>query len=77
MQNFNILASLIPGPIAHLVASPPADQRVMSSIWAHTFVTIDHEIISTIILLLQLIQEGLLSVPSKKYVHKVLVYHLV
>ena len=77
LQNFNILASLITGPIAQLVASPPADQRVVSSIRAHTFVKIDHEIISTIILLLQRIQEGLLSVTSKKYVHKVLVNHLV
>ena len=32
--------------------------------WSHTFVEIDHEIISTVILLLWLIQEGLLSVKS-------------
>ena len=42
----------------------------------HTFVEIDHEIISTVILLLPLIQEGL-SVTSEIYVHKVLVNHLV
>ena len=46
---------------------PTADPGVASSIPAqsHTFVEIDHEIISTVILLLPLIQEGLLSVTSK------------
>ena len=40
---------------------------VASSIPArsHTFAEIDHEIISTVILLLPLIQEGLLSVTSE------------
>ena len=32
---------------------------------SHTFVEIDHEITSTVILLLPVIQEGLLSVTSK------------
>ena len=43
-----------------------ADPVVASSIpgWSHTFGEIDHEIISTVILLLWLIQEGLLSVKS-------------
>ena len=47
------------GPIAQLVASPTADPGVMSSIQArsNTFKGIDHEIISTVILLLTLIQE--------------------
>ena len=54
-----------------LLASPTADQGVISSISAHTFVEIDHKIILMIILSLQLIQEELLSVTSKKYVHKV------
>ena len=44
-----------------------ADPGVASSIRArsHTFVEIDHEIISTVISSLPLIQEGLLSVTSK------------
>ena len=44
-----------------------ADPRVASSILArsNTFVEIDHEIISMVILLLPLIQEGLLSVTSE------------
>ena len=43
--------------------------------WSHTFVEIDHEIISTVVLFLPLIQEGFLSV--QKYVHEVLINHLV
>ena len=48
--------------IAQLGASPNADPGVMSLIRAryNTFKEIDHEIISTVILLLPLIQEGLL-----------------
>ena len=44
-----------------------ADPGVASSIQAqsHTFLEIDHEIISTAILLLPLIQEGLLSVTRE------------
>ena len=44
--------------------SPTADPGIVSLIPArsHTFVEIDHQIISTVILLLPLIQEGLLSV---------------
>ena len=47
-----------------LVGSLAADSGVVSSIltWSHTFV---HEIISTVILLVLLIQEGLLSVTSE------------
>ena len=44
---------------------------------SHTFMEIDHEIISTVILLLLLTQEGLLSDTKRKYVHKVLVNSLV
>ena len=50
-------------------ASLTADPGVASSIPArsHTFVEIDHEIISTVSLLLPLIiQEGLLSVTSER-----------
>ena len=56
-----------------MVVSPTADPEVMSSILAqsHTFVEIDCKIISTVMLLL--ILEGLLSITSKMYVHKVLV----
>ena len=57
----------MPGPVAPLVASPTADPRVRSSIpaWPYTFVEINHEIFSTVILHLPLIQEGLLSVTSE------------
>ena len=54
------------GPVVQSVASQTAEPGVMSSIplRPHTFVEIDHEIISMVILHL-LIQEGLLSVTSK------------
>ena len=44
---------------------------------SHTFVECDREIISTVILLLPLIQEGLLSFTSEKYVHEILVNRLI
>ena len=49
------------------VASVTTDPGVASSIpvQSHTLVEIDHEIISTVILLLPLIQDGLLSVTSE------------
>ena len=55
-----------------------ADPGAASSIPAryHTFVKIDHEISSMVILFLPLIQEGLWSVTSKS-VHEVLLNHLV
>ena len=55
------------GPVAQSVASLIADLGLVSSISAQpsTFVEIDHEIFSTAILLLPLIQEGLLSVTSE------------
>ena len=42
------------GPIAHLVVSPIADPEVVSLIPArsHTFMEIDHEVFSAVILLL-------------------------
>ena len=45
------------------VASPIADPGIVSSTpaWPHTFVEIDHEIFSTVIILLPPIQEELLS----------------
>ena len=56
-----------PGSIAQWVASRTADPGVMSLIPAlsHTFMEIDHEIISMVILLLLLIQERLLSVTRE------------
>ena len=56
----------MPGPVAHLVVSPNADPGVVSLIPVrpHTFVKIDREIFSTIILLL-LVEEGLFSVTSE------------
>ena len=58
---------VLPGCLAQSVASPPADPSVANSIpsRSHTFVVIDHEIISTVIFLFPLIQEGLLSVTSE------------
>ena len=53
--------------LAQLVVSLTADPGAERSILAlsHTVVEIDHEITSTVILLLSLIQEGLLSDTSK------------
>ena len=66
-----------PGPLVQSVTRLTADPGAASSIpaWSQTFLEIDHELIFTVILL-QLIQEGLLSVTSVS-VHKVLVNHLV
>ena len=64
------LASLcicfIPGPVALSVVSLAVDPGVASLILghSHTLMEIDHEIISTVILLLPLIQEGSLLVSS-------------
>ena len=61
-QQYNIL-----GRVAQSVASLTADSGIASSILArsHTFREIDHEIISTVILLLPLIQERMLSCTSE------------
>ena len=60
-----------PGPVEQSLASPTADPGIASLISAgsHTFVEIDREIISTVILLL-LIHEGLLSVTSESMCKK-------
>ena len=52
-----------PGPIAKSVARPTADPGVVGLIPARslTFVEIDNEIMSTVILLFPLIKEGLVS----------------
>ena len=59
--------NLLPDPVAHSVASLTADPGITSLIPArsHTFMEFDHEIISMVILLFPLIQEGLLSVTSE------------
>ena len=58
---------IILGSIAQLVASSTAGLGILSLIpaWSHTFLEIDHEIISTVIRLFLLIEEGLLSVASE------------
>ena len=79
------LATVKPGRVAQSVtclatdACLTADPGVASSIPAryHTFVEIDHEIISTVILLLPLIYSRRVVVSYKrKYVHKLLVNRL-
>ena len=64
---------------AQTLTRPIYDPGVASSIPAryHTFVEIDHEIISTVILLLPLIYSRRVVVSYKrKYVHKLLVNRL-
>ena len=57
--------------VAQLVTSPTADPLVVSPlVRSHTFVEIDHKIICTVILLLPLIQEGLLSVTGESMFKK-------
>ena len=57
----------ITGPEGQSVASPVVDPEAMSLILAcsHTLVEFDHEIFSTVILLLLLIQEGLCQLQAK------------
>ena len=57
----------LPGLIGQSLERPTADPEDASLIQArsHTFVELDHKIISTVILLLPLIQEGLLSATSE------------
>ena len=64
MTKFKILGPFVQ---SDSVGSPTADSGITSLIPAqpHTFMKIDREIISTVILLLPLIQEGLLSVTSE------------
>ena len=59
--------ALYPAALAQSVICLTADPGVASSIPArsHTFMEIDHEIISTLFSSLSLIQEGLLSVTSE------------
>ena len=60
----------MPGSAAHSGVRPPGDQEVPGSIPApvcqHSFVEIDYEIFSTVILSLPLIQEGQLSITGER-----------
>ena len=49
--------------VAYLTSDPGVSRSI--SALSHTFVEIDHEINSTVILLLPMTQEGLLSITSK------------
>ena len=61
------VTSIRPGLIAQSVLSWTADPGVASLILArsHIFMEIDHEIFSTVMILLPPIQDGLLSVTSE------------
>ena len=63
----------------HSIASQTADPGVTSSIPArpHTFVDIDHEIISTVVLLSPAESRRVAVSYKRKYVHEVLVNRLV
>ena len=66
---FLILPLIWPASMAQLDARPTGDQEVAGSTPAerqHSFVEIDHEIFSTVILSLPLIQEGQLSVSGER-----------
>ena len=62
----------MPASVAQLDARPTGDQEVAGSTPAdrrgrqHSFVEIDHEIFSTVILSLPLIQEGQVSVSGER-----------
>ena len=59
------LLNVVPASVALLDARPTGDQEVAGSIPSgrqHSFMEIDHEILSTVILSLPLIKEGQLSV---------------
>ena len=77
----NLYESMVPGrdqtrdPWMCLTADPGVASSIPA--WYHTFVEIDHEIISTVILLLPLIYSRRVVVSYKrKYVHKLLVNRL-
>ena len=56
----------MPGSVAQLDACSTGDQEIASPVQHHSFVEIDPEIFSTVILSLLLIQEGKLSVTCKR-----------
>ena len=67
---FKYAQNVLPGPIAQSVASLTADPGVAISIraWSHTFVDIDLEMISMVILLLQLFQKECCQLQVKVWV---------
>ena len=68
-NHFSAKLSTDPASVAHLDARPTGDQEVAGSTpprSATFFVEIDHEIFSTVILFLPLIQEGLLSFSDER-----------
>ena len=85
LKSFQYTKRFMPGHVAQSVtclatdACLTADPGVASSIpvWSHTFVEIDHEMISTVILLLPPIHLRRVVVSYKrKYVHELLVNRL-
>ena len=63
------ITKFLPASVAQLDAHPTGDQEVgvrPSRGRQHSFVEIDHEIFSTVILSLPLIQEGQLSVSGER-----------
>ena len=61
----------MPAQVAQLDACTTGDQEIAGLTLPgrqHAFVEIDHEMISTVILSLLLIQEGQLSVSGKRYI---------
>ena len=65
--------------LAQLVTCLTADPGVASSVpaWSHTFVEIDHEIVSTVVLLASTDSRRVVVSYKRKYVHEVLVNRLV
>ena len=65
MSTYNVW----PASVAQLDARPISDRRLPVRPppgWQHSFVFIDHEILSTVFLSLPLIQEGQLSVSGER-----------
>ena len=60
--------------VTHLIADPGVASLISAQ--SHTFMEIDHELISTVFLLLPLNLEGLLSVTSKRICMKYWLYRL-
>ena len=68
----------LPAPVAQLGVRSSGDQEVAldpRQVQQHSFIDIDHEIFSTVILSLPLIQEGQLSVSCKR-MYTTMVNHL-
>ena len=79
VRDFAACIHKVPGHVAQLVTCLAADPGVASFIpdRSHTFAEIDHEIISTAVLLPSADSGRVVVSYKRKYVHKVLVNHLV